>query len=609
MSLYTEPLILIKSASDIGRLIQGQYLVDPDRTEAAISPISILLCSILAYVGMAGKTKKQFDQAVLLRFGVRTSPFVEGSSDTYSMLTDAMNYIKSILNRNTGGLELKLSNRAYLHNAVTPLDNFVQLLKSMGSLESMDLSNTDAACQIINNRISDDTNSNIKDLLKPDMLEDAVLVLVNALYFEAKWLYEFEQRGLSQSMLFTKHDGSQINTLCLSYKPGMGHEPMNVFENEIAKAVSIPFKVQDYAMMLVVPKNADALNALDITVSDYIDAITDSAEAQYCAITIPKWTQRTNTELKHIFERLGMTDMFQEGVANFDLIMQDSQKRRICVSNIVHEAFVEVSKDGVKAAAATVMVMRAECASYPPTPTFELKADRTFGWAIYHVPTKMILFQGVYDGSIDQKIENEMGEEYAQMMEYNRKMPSRVGDLTECAGPDNKASYEQKWYEAMGEIGMRKYYCSFCRSNNCSNKRYIPEPIWISDLKESDYLISCACKSCVISPADRARAEQEALANRIREGVLRQKAYLSKCFGKIHKPITSYTDADNKKRYVSWYVERGVSYVNASYCEYCVKHCTGDGMSQKVFEPITQADCAFLNNRSGTMMCDCPNCE
>ena len=593
---------IIDAATDIGRRIQaGMTMGSTDKTEVALSPISIMACSLMAYAGMAGRTKQQFDQ-------VMRHTFIE-FDDSYpfeqlEQLGQAMVYIQGLINRAGGSLESRLSNRSYLANDITPYPIFVQILKTMGSIETLNLSDTDAACQLINKRISDDTNSNIKDMLKPDMLADSILVLVNALYFEAKWLYKFEQRGLAQSMLFTKYDRSQINTLCLSYKPGMGHERMQTFEDNLVKAVSIPFKVQDYSMMIVVPKNIKG--AVQLAISDYLSKTT---EAKYCSITIPKWVQRSNVELNQIMSQLGMPDMFQEGVANFDMILPDSQKRGICVSTMIHEAFVEVTADGVKAAAATVMVMRAECASYPPTPTFELKADRTFGWAIYHVPTKMILFQGVYDGSIDQKIENEMGEEYAQMMEYNRKMPSRVGDLTECAGPDNKASYEQKWYEAMGEIGMRKYYCSFCRSNNCSNKRYIPEPIWISDLKESDYLISCACKSCVISPADRARAEQEALANRIREGVLRQKAYLSKCFGKIHKPITSYTDADNKKRYVSWYVERGVSYVNASYCEYCVKHCTGDGMSQKIFEPMTQADCAFLNNRSGTMMCDCPNCE
>ena len=67
----------------------------------------------------------------------------------------------------------------------------------------------------------------------------------------------------------------------------------------------------------------------------------------------------------------------------------------LCISEVIHKAFVEVNEDGTEAAAATgvtVELCRAAFHRPPPVPVF--RADHPFVFMIRHNESGSILFLG-----------------------------------------------------------------------------------------------------------------------------------------------------------------------------------------------------------------------
>ena len=57
---------------------------------------------------------------------------------------------------------------------------------------------------MINAWVEKKTRDKIKDLIKPDMLKSAVFVLINAIYFKAKWKYPFKKSSTRSKLFYTE---------------------------------------------------------------------------------------------------------------------------------------------------------------------------------------------------------------------------------------------------------------------------------------------------------------------------------------------------------------------------------------------------------------------
>ena len=83
------------------------------------------------------------------------------------------------------------------------------------------------------------------------------------------------------------------------------------------------------------------------------------------------------------------------GAADFSGI---TTAERLSISNVIHQANIDVDEKGTEAAAATAVVMRATAILAQPV---TVRVDRPFLFALRDVPTGAILFLGrVADPSI-----------------------------------------------------------------------------------------------------------------------------------------------------------------------------------------------------------------
>jgi serpin B len=68
-----------------------------------------------------------------------------------------------------------------------------------------------------------------------------------------------------------------------------------------------------------------------------------------------------------------------------------SSRERLCISNVIHQAFVDVNEGGTEAAAATAVVMGFPA---PPSTAVAFRADHPFLFLIRDQRTGSILFLG-----------------------------------------------------------------------------------------------------------------------------------------------------------------------------------------------------------------------
>jgi serpin B len=128
--------------------------------------------------------------------------------------------------------------------------------------------------------------------------------------------------------------------------------------------------------------------------ADGLAAITGTLAETQVSLTFPKFSIETKAELGEVLAALGMPSAF-DGRADFSGITTAEQ---LVISNVIHQANIDVDEKGTEAAAATAVVMRATAMPAEPV---SLRVDRPFLFALRDVPTGAILFLGrVADPSI-----------------------------------------------------------------------------------------------------------------------------------------------------------------------------------------------------------------
>lgn len=124
----------------------------------------------------------------------------------------------------------------------------------------------------------------------------------------------------------------------------------------------------------------------DITYKKFIEWTSlDKMEEREVEVFLPKFKLEENHDMKDVLYRLGMTDAFEQGVADFSGI---ASKEGLFLSKVIHKSFVEVNEEGTEAAAATAASVTFRCM----VPYF--CADRPFLFFIQHSRTNGIVFCG-----------------------------------------------------------------------------------------------------------------------------------------------------------------------------------------------------------------------
>lgn len=235
--------------------------------------------------------------------------------------------------------------------------------------------------QAINNWCSEHTNGKIKDIIDRLGAGD-VMVLANALYFNAPWLNPFD------SNLTTKADfnGSKGQTK-VDMMTRKGY--MNYAEFQGCQLVELPYEGGRYSMFVLLPAEGMDINeAVEYLSEDLYNEAMKALEPKEVLLRMPKAKIETSLLLNETLQSMGIKSAFTSA-ADFKGI---SEMGPLVLDQVKQKCYVEISEKGTEAAAVTVAQIRLTSAR--PSSYVKMTVDRPYIFLIVDTHNSNVMFAG-----------------------------------------------------------------------------------------------------------------------------------------------------------------------------------------------------------------------
>ncbi len=365
------------------RLMAQVLSAEDSNRNVMVSPASIMFAMDLAASGSNGDTLSQI-----------TNLFSNGSDplEQQAFAADMMNRINSSEGVSFNCANAVWTNQLRMSSGLNPeYQEYIEdTFDSEAIAEEFDAGTVDE----INSWISDHTSGMIDHVLD-QLRPQTIAVLVNAIAFEGDWEESYEDWQVSE-MTFTTSAGDEIDVDMLCG----GSE--YYYENDVATGFIKVYAGGEYALLVMLPID-ESISAneflADFTVDDYNSFIA-SRTSEYDVYTqIPEFDYDYDTSLSEVLISLGVTDAFDEDLADFTGIGVADSGNNIFISQVLHNTHIELDREGTRAAAATVVVM--EDTTAMPGEINEARyvyCDRPFAYAIVDTSTMNPIFLGTYNG-------------------------------------------------------------------------------------------------------------------------------------------------------------------------------------------------------------------
>jgi serine protease inhibitor len=334
-----------------------------------ISPLSVSYALGMTYNGAAGATLEAFNN--VLHFSDLTNQEV---NETYK---DLMNQLVHL----DDDVLFSIANSIWYREGANVLEEFIATNQEYfdAAVRELDFSDPKSV-DIINDWIADKTNDKIKDML--DYIpSDAYMYLVNAIYFNATWKYEFDKDD-TYSGTFYKEDETTSQADFMKIKGDFYYTAHTGYS-----AVELPYGDSTFSMVALLPAEGSTVSELIAMLDrDTWNERGTYSSPQEVQVELPKFKYEFKTLMNDHLINLGLGVAFG-GAADFSKITEETD---LFISRVIHQTFIDVNEEGTEAAAATIVEMRETSIQMPQT----IKFNRPFLYIIKENSTGAIMFMG-----------------------------------------------------------------------------------------------------------------------------------------------------------------------------------------------------------------------
>ncbi len=346
-------------------------LEEEDRN-MCISPLSISLALTMTYNGAEGETKTAMENT--LKLAGLTTEEINGSSKS---LVDALLTLDS-------KIVLQIANSIWYREDLTFNQDFLNVNQNYFNavVHPLDFADPGASDEI-NQWVNDNTKGKIPEIID-GIPGDAIMYLINAIYFKGQWKYQFEEES-THNKSFWLSDGSQVQV------PMMVQEAaLNYYIDNQLQAIELPYGDGEFSMMVLLPAQSVELDDWieNLTIDEWNRIVSNMSSQRNVKLYLPKFKFTYENILNDALKSEGMGIAFMPG-ADFTGIYPDP---RIVITRVIHKTFIEVNEEGTEAAAATAVEVG--YTSVDPDQPITFVIDRPFVTVIRENSTGAVLFMG-----------------------------------------------------------------------------------------------------------------------------------------------------------------------------------------------------------------------
>ena len=331
-----------------------------------VSPLSVLTALALVQNGAQGNTLAQLEQAL-------------GGLDR-----DTLNaYMRAYCDFLTESDELKIANSVWTDSSAEAKRAFLQ--KAVDSYSAQIFSaplSSKKTVSSINSWVKKNTDGMIPKIIE-NADRDAVMMLINAVAFEAKWETPYTNDDI-EKLEFNSYSGKSKKTefMCST-------ESVYLSDSD-AVGFMKPYKNGRFAFAALLPDENTGIDDYVASLSgEKLMKIFSSAKrGNEVNVKMPKFRAEYSTQLIDTLKKMGVKDAFDNKTADFSSLVEN---RDAYIATVVHKTFIEVDENGTRAAASTLVGADTMSLMEP----YSVCLNRPFVYMIVDTETNLPLFIGV----------------------------------------------------------------------------------------------------------------------------------------------------------------------------------------------------------------------
>lgn len=363
---------IIKSSSNFGFELFEQIQNTQKDENIFISPLSVSMALGMTYNGAANETATAMKNT--LGF----------SSLSHAEINDSYKSLLELLSNLDPKVRLDIANSIWYRLGFSVEQPFIDTNKKYFDAEISALDfNLPGSVTTINNWVDTNTNGKIDQII--DSIDPmTVMFLINAIYFNGTWTYEFDKEVTKDRPFYLTSEKS-INVPTMAQT-----NDFHYFQNDQLQMIDMPYGEGAFSMTVLLPSPESSVDALvqnmgNATWTSWLGKLEKSEGTIY----LPKFKLEYEKKLNDVLVAMGMEVAFNPSQADFTNINKNGD---LFISQVRHKSYVDVYEEGTEAAAVTVVEMR--LTSVGPDPGFTMRVDRPFVFIIREQNTGTILFMG-----------------------------------------------------------------------------------------------------------------------------------------------------------------------------------------------------------------------
>lgn len=362
-------------ANDFGLRLMDDFLANGDYDDYCISPLSLILDMSMCASGAVGETARQMYD--VMGFGEMNREDVDEYCRALSHDLAAVD--KSTVFESANSLWFKKIDdfkvkESYISNAKKYYAAEVYTVPFDKSTESE-----------INTWAEKKTHDKIHDLVQYPFSPDLRAMLINAIYFNGKWAFEFNEK--KETGPFHSVGGDVEATYLLSRKE-FGYASLKT-----CQIADFPYGNDSYSLTVVLPNEGYRMNAVldDLMSERGVDALANvHKRKREVDVKLPEFRIECKTNFVEPLERMGMVAPFDDLAADFSGISD----LPLVISDIFQKTYIDVNEKGTEAAAATVISME-KATSIGPDEIPLFHVNRPFFFILRENSSETYLFVGL----------------------------------------------------------------------------------------------------------------------------------------------------------------------------------------------------------------------